>query len=275
METIAHRQLKRLALTFLRKIGCLAVAEEVRCPISRYRVDAAGYLDRRPRKPTNSIERDSLHSTSLESLYEPVQDSKKWWRCRPRTIMIECKQSRADFLRDSRDQASLLNLREDLQRIRGSIEEHQIKSLEPQLRRDGSSLFPELEDWDFHESCLPSYRNTMRKLRRVERQLFGETKFHMIARYRLADRLFIAAPNGMLRPGELPLGWGLLECPRECLERTEESDQFDDPPCLIVRGDAAEYDARNQHRQRLLRNIAIAASFMAIPGRATLKIDQL
>ena len=41
METYAHQILKRMALAFLRQNGCSAVAEEVRCPICRYRADVA------------------------------------------------------------------------------------------------------------------------------------------------------------------------------------------------------------------------------------------
>jgi hypothetical protein len=52
METIAHLQLKRLSLAFLRAAGCMVFANEVRCPISRYRVDCAGYQDRDVEAPT-------------------------------------------------------------------------------------------------------------------------------------------------------------------------------------------------------------------------------
>ncbi|MCZ6836152.1 MAG: hypothetical protein O7G85_10295 [Planctomycetota bacterium] len=262
METFAHRQLKKLALAFLRKLGCMVFAEEVRCPISRYRVDAAGYLDR---QPSRAIRKAWANAPSLESLYETHGDAKRWWRCQPRTILIECKQSRADFLRDNRHLDSLLKRRTALQGIRGSIEERQIKRLEPQLRRSGTTLFPEMDDWDFNGSRLASYRDTMRKLRHTEAQLYGQTKFHMIARYRLADRLFIAAPKGMLRPGELPLGWGLLECPPQCLQQENEEDSlFDEPPRLSIRHDAVEFTAPEPLRLRLLRNIAAAASFSSL-----------
>jgi hypothetical protein len=258
METIAHQQLKRLARQFLRSLGCVALAEEVRCPISRYRVDVAGYLDRNPRKRDGAL---WVTSPGLQSLYEPTGDSSRWWRCRPRTVIIECKQSRADFLKDGRDRDELLALRDDLSRFRGSIEEHRIKRIEPQLRRPGSSLFPEFDEWDFQDSRLPSYRELMRRLRRVEGQLYGQTKFHMIARYALADRLFIAAPAGMILPRELPVGWGLLECPEARLRgEPGPEDRFDEPPRLSVRTDGAEYRATEPHRLRLLRNIAVAAS---------------
>jgi len=87
----------------------------------------------------------------------------------------------------------------------------------------------------------------------------------MIARYALADRLFIAAPAGMILPRELPVGWGLLECPAECLrDEIDEGARFDAPPILSVRCDCAEHRPKEQHRQRLLRNIAVAASMALI-----------
>ncbi len=274
METVAHRQLKRLAKTFLRHIGCPAAAEEVRCPISKYRVDVAGYLDTIPtwiRRPPVS---PKMVARSIASLHTKLPHSRYGFRCEGRTVMIECKQSRADFLRDNRQLEKLLTLRADLEGIRRSIEEHQVKRFEPQLRREGSSLFPELDDWDFQESRLPSHRKIMRRLRRVECQLYGETKFHMIARYQLADRLFIAAPKGMIRPAELPGAWGLLECPREFLESDhDEATLYDESPRLSVKYDAAELTAQEKHRSRLLRNIAVAASF-ASEEKASLRIDE-
>jgi hypothetical protein len=99
METLAHQTLKRMAIAFMRRQGCQAVANEVRCPISRYRVDAAGYQDSRPWKVHPSNTREKIE---------------------PRTIMIECKQSREDFLRDSERAAPLLELREQMERIRWS-----------------------------------------------------------------------------------------------------------------------------------------------------------
>ena len=44
-ETIEHLELKRLAVEWLRRLGCTAVATEVRCPISRWRVDVAGWFE--------------------------------------------------------------------------------------------------------------------------------------------------------------------------------------------------------------------------------------
>ncbi len=230
-------------MAFLRDGGCLAVATEVRCPISRYRVDAAGY-----------------------------QDSVRDWQrgrgrrrgCPPTTIVIECKQSRADFFRDSEQTKALLARRADLQLIRQSIEEYRVKLEEPHLRRSGSALFVELEEWDFAASRLPSYRKVLRQLQLVDEKLHGHTKFHLIARYQLADRLFLAAPRGMIRRCELPPGWGLLECPPQWLDQDRAHERQDEPAALQTTVEAPGRRSRDDHRLRLLRNIAVSASFAAL-----------
>jgi len=230
LETTTHLELKHRAIGFLRDLGCRAVATEVGCPIARYRVDVAGYLDREHDRP------DRWRSPTARP--HPVD---------PRTVMVECKQSRGDFLRDCRQRDRLLAERAELDRLRRGIEERRVKVHEPHLRRSGSALFPELEDWDFAASRLRGYRCVIRRIRRLERQLYGETKFFMIARYRLADRLYLAAPRGLIGRGELPAGWGLLE-----QRRAGEP--------LRVAVEAPSMSTHPAHRLRMLRNIAVAAS---------------
>ncbi len=246
METFAHRRLKDLAVAFLRDRGCLAVATEVRCPISRYRVDVAGYQD---------------------STRDWQSGRKRRRRCPPTSIVIECKQSRGDFFRDCEQTEALLARRADLQLIRQSIEEHRVKLEEPHLRRSGSALFAELEEWDFAASRLPSYRNVLDKLRRVDEKLHGHTKFYLTARYQLADRLYLATPRGMIRHCEIPPGWGLLECPIAWLEQSSSCDRHDEPPVLKPIVDAPQLRSSDEHRVRLLRNIAVSASIVALGMR--------
>jgi hypothetical protein len=234
VETTTHLHLKRLAVRYLRGLGCQAVAIEVRCPIARYRVDVAGYLDRRPQSGNGRR-------------VNPAKPAE------PATVMIECKQSRSDFLRDQREADRLLDLRDELERLREHIEQKRIRTYEPHLRRTETSLFPELDEWDFDASRLRGYRQLIRRLRRLERQLHGETKFFMVARYRLADRLYLAAPRGMIRQRDLPRSWGLLECARR-----------QPATGLHVAVEAPPQATRSRHRVRLLRNIAVAASRAAL-----------
>ena len=255
METRSHRRLKQLAVAFLREHGCRAAACEVRCPISRYRADVAGWADT-----------TGPNGRSLADEPPPPASAngrERWRRRPPRTVLVECKQSRSDFLRDRRDQQKLLRRRENLERFRRSMEQHRIPAIEPHLRRAGSSLFPELEEWDFTASRLPAYRDVLRQLRQIDRMLHGQTKFWMMARYALADRLYLAAPEGMIRKREIPPGWGLLACPKRALRDDDPNAGLFGESILQVVVNAPRLDPREEYRRRLLRNITVAASWAA------------
>jgi hypothetical protein len=211
VETDRHAVLKRLAAMFLHAQGCRAIGAEVRCPASRYRADVAGYLDRlNPRRRPAAPPDPAAPAPAAGPLVRGE---------RPKTAIIECKQTRADFLRDTAETDRLLRERASLEARRLEFEEHRIKPAEPQLRRSGSYLFGDLEEWDFTATRLPTYRRLLASLRAVDAQLYGQTKFFLMSRYRLADYLFIMAPAGMIRRRELPVGWGLLECPPRWLAR--------------------------------------------------------
>lgn len=184
-----------------------------------------------------------------------------------RTVMIECKQVRSDYLRDGKETEKLIHRREQLTRIRRSIEENRVKLLEPHLCHTGTALFSEFDEWDFSESKLPSYHSVTKALERVDQALHGQTKFSTIARYHLADYLYIAAPRDMIRPRELPPGWGLLECPDDWLcNGGDSASLFDGPQLFEVRVPAPLHESKMKWKMRLLRNIAVSASYKALPG---------
>lgn len=295
METAAHSQLKRFAIGFLRHHGCQALATEVACPLSRWRVDVAGYLDTRPEEvvrasgPLSLREWVGVRVDGTDAASRPDSDSgdssalgakpqaaatalnddtklqrRRLIRCEPRTILIECKQSRGDFLRDRTELERLLAERDRLQAVRVHLEENRIKACEPHLRQSGSALFQELETWDFAASKLNAYRKVLRELRLIEKHLYGQTKFCMIARYCLADRLYLAAPAGMLKPRELPEGWGLLECPRKWLRSPPSLFDLVGEPALRVAVIAPEQRSPRKFQLRLLRNIAVAATWASL-----------
>jgi hypothetical protein len=79
-------------------------------------------------------------------------------------------------------------------------------------------------------------------------------KFFMIAQYRLADWLFVLAPRGMVRPEELPMGWGLLESGSQARD--------------VVRAQVVDVAPSPAHRRaRALRNIAAAATRASMAAR--------
>ena len=261
METFEHLELKRLAVAWLVRIGCRAVATEVRCPISRYRVDVAGWLDHAEGELLDAggleADRPGISASLFTNGRRPA--STKGPR-RPRTIVVECKQSRSDFVRDDRDADRLKKRLASLRRTRERFERRLIPEAEPHLRESGGSLFPELERWDFEGSRTSAYQRTLRLIERIEKRLHGETKFHTMPRYRLADHLYLFTPANMLATTEVPTGWGLVECGRRRLRRgAGELGELDDLP-LRERIACPSLDSPSSRRQRLLRNIAVAAS---------------
>lgn len=191
-----------------------------------------------------------------------------------RTIVIECKQSRADFLRDDARLDELTRERERLLARQRDLEESLVKRYEPQLRVSGSSLFAECEQWRFEESRMAVYRKVLVALRRIDELVHGETKFCLLARYRLADRLYVAAPVGLIKPRELPKGWGLLECRRRALRTgaARVSELEDLPVNETIPAPALE--SPEHRRIRLLRNMAVAATRSVHGRRAPVVLDE-
>ncbi len=118
-----------------------------------------------------------------------------------------------------------------------------------------SALFQDLEEWDFAASRLPTYRALLRELRRVDEAIHGGTKFWAMSRYRLADRMFIAAPVGLIRARELPPGWGLLEATRTAIRGRASG--WDGLRLTVPGG---EVPSKEIHQTRMLRQIAAAAT---------------
>lgn len=258
MESIEHLELKRLAVAWLARLGCRAIATEVICPISRYRVDVAGWLDHTDSTLLDAGGLQKRHAGIAASLFDSPPGGRRG--AHSRTIVVECKRSRADFTRDDRDADRLKRKLSLLDGVRRRFERVLIPRSEPHLRESGSSLFPELERWDYEGSRTTSYRRTLREIERIERRLRGETKFHTMPRYRLADHLFLFTPSRLLDLSEVPTGWGLIECGRGRLRRgAGRLGPLDDLP-LQERLSLPSLESPDNRRQRMLRNIAVAAS---------------
>jgi len=269
MESFEHLELKRLAVAWLVRLGCRAVATEVRCPISKYRIDVAGWLDHADGELLDAGGLEAERPGVAASLFTgPRRRGKPKGPQRPRTIVVECKRSRADFVRDDRDAERLKRRLDSLRRTRERFERELIPEAEPHLRRSGSSLFPELERWDFEGSRTSAYRRTLRLIERLEQRLHGETKFHTMPRHRLADHFYLFTPAGMLSATDVPTGWGLVEAKRRDLKsgagRLGDLDDLPLRECIAC----PSFDSPPNRRQRLLRNIAVAASRAVIEQAA-------
>ncbi len=250
METRTHCRLANVAVRLLIAEGFTAAAREVLCPIARFRVDVAGYLGGRR---TIGSRAGSLRIATPEFRH----DGKP---C-PQTIVVECKQSRADFLRDAASHERLFRMREAVRTRMAQLEERLVKPREPHLRRTGQYLFSELEAWEFFRSRSLGYQRAAARMRAIELRLYGHVKFWTMRRYLLASHMYILAPAGLIRSRELPSGWGLLECPGAVLRagRAAWSARAAAEQVRIVTRSVVMVP-RADFSQRMLRNIAVAAT---------------
>lgn len=176
-ETPQHLNLKRLALQWGQQNGWFACALETRMPKSPYRADIAAY---RPEKG------------NMVGI----------------TAIFECKQSRTDFLKDSYGASATLDRLKRLEERRLNLE-RLLKVHHPSLR-NGDSLFPEYQSFDFGKLEHKTYRKVAAEVASLKNRLYSNTKFDKVARWKCANLLYLVVEDGILKPHEVPSGWGLL-----------------------------------------------------------------
>ncbi len=177
-ETEQHCRLKTLALTWAQLGGFSLAAPEVRVPRSGYRADVAAYAPK---------QRD---------------------RIEVRTAIFECKQARADLLKDAHAEAETRKRLAELTERRRALEQL-IAVHRPDLRR-GEALWPEFDTWDFSSLDHRAYRGVLDELETVQRRVLRGTKFSKMFRYRCADFLYLVVEENIFAEAEVPAGWGLL-----------------------------------------------------------------
>ena len=151
---------------------------EVRAPRSRFRVDVAAVrLDRRQGEATVAV--------------------------------FECKQSRGDLDRDNHRQNELTAKLKNLQERRDKLE--CLLAVHYPSLRTSDSLFPEWATFDFLAIDHAAYRQTIQKIACIQRQVFDNTKFDLMSRYKLGNLHYLVTTPALLNEHEIPLGWGLLE----------------------------------------------------------------
>jgi hypothetical protein len=189
-ESSAHRYLKRLSLAWAAERGFSIAATEVSVPrLGFCRLDVAAYRPGRDREEARS------HGT---------------------LAIFECKQSRADFLRDTRCETETLSRLETLGARLGTYEEF-LRRHHPTLR-NGEELFPEFDSYRFESLGYEPYDELRAEMAAITRRLHSCTKFSRLARWQAANLHYVVAEPGVARPCELPAGWGLLERREEQLE---------------------------------------------------------
>ncbi len=208
-ETDTHRNLKALALDWARANGFAIAAPEVRVPKSGYRADVAAASRGENR----------------------------------RIAVFECKQARADLLKDAHAEAETKRKLAELIVRRAKLEEL-LAVHRPDLRR-GESLFAEFDSWDFSGLEHATYRDVLAELATLQARVLKGTRFSKMYRYRCADLLYLVVEEAIFTEAEIPAGWGLLVRRGEAL--------------VLVRPPVA-LEAAEAQRIALLENIALAAT---------------
>lgn len=208
-ETENHCRLKTLALAWAQTNGFAICGVEVRVPRSGYRADVAAA---------------GRGATA-------------------RTAVFECKQSRADLLKDAHGEVVTLARLNELTERRRTLEEL-LAVHRPDLRR-GEALWPEYDAWDLSSLEHRAYRGVLDELETVQRRVLRGTKFSKMFRYRCADFLYLVVEDGIFAEAEIPAGWGLLI---RCGDM------------LRLGRSPANLDAAPQQRSALLECIAVAGT---------------
>jgi hypothetical protein len=193
-ETTAHANLKKLAVLWARGQGYAICGVEIRLPHSNYRADVAAY-----RTETRRLPLSGEGNGPVRLVRQPVVGT---------TAVFECKQARADFLKDSHSREPTLQRLKVLEARRLKLEELLRVHL-PSLRK-GDSLFQEYEVTDLTRYEHKTYASVIREIAVLQGRLYGKTKFERLARYRCANLCYLVVEEGVLRPHEFPLHWGLL-----------------------------------------------------------------
>ncbi|MBI4623558.1 MAG: hypothetical protein HY736_10120, partial [Verrucomicrobia bacterium] len=125
-----------------------------------------------------------------------------------RTAIFECKQARADLLKDAHAEAATRRKLAELIERRRKLEEL-LAVHRPDLRR-GETLWPEFDAWDFSHLEHRTYRAVLAELAAAQARVLRGTKFAKLFRYRCADFLYLVAEENIFAEAEIPAGWGML-----------------------------------------------------------------
>ena len=249
MESELHAHLKRCASAWLRAADASAVACEVTTAIPHWRADVAGWLQgdlgrlhalealsrarieadaesgsgeaglfAQPPDPVEAL----LRAAGAVNLFDqpdraPGPGTVRRMMLGVRTVIVECKATRADFLSDRADLDRAAADHARLRSRRDRVREQLVARWEPHLRREGETLFAETDGWNFEQSRLASVRAVDRDERLAREALASQVKFARMARWRIADHLYLCCPGGLVKAHEIPAGWGWLEVSRGAL----------------------------------------------------------
>jgi len=187
-ETLKHAGLKMLALQWACEQGMTLAAPEVNFPHRRFRVDAAACCPERKVPSRAPV-------TTLTSVLKVA-------------AIFECKQARADLIRD--------NKQRELSRQRLKTLEARRLRLESLLHlhlphlANSEALFPEFDSYRLREYRHNGYQKLMKHLAAAKKCVATGTKFDRLISYGIANLHFLVIEEDLIETHEVPMGWGLL-----------------------------------------------------------------
>lgn len=124
------------------------------------------------------------------------------------TAIVEFRHTREECWPDC---ANCNELLEQLiaERAKRTELETEIRRTEPELR-DCDTLFEEFQSWNYNLSSSKQYHKCRKKVESIEHALYKGSKFEQLRRAHVADYHYLAVPEGLVRPEEIALDWGLL-----------------------------------------------------------------
>lgn len=212
-ESDAHVRLKQLALDWARAAGWAEVAVEVPVPRSGFRADVVAM----------------------------TADAS-------RVVVFECKQARADFLKDAHVEVFVRQRLAELTERQLGLEDL-LRAHRPELRR-GEAFWAECDTWDFGSLEHRTYRRVLRELATLRRRVREGTKFSRMVRYACADEFYLVAEPDLFAEAEIPADWGVL---------TREGDQLKvrrvARPCATLPGQRQALARKLRYAQRRLAGL--------------------
>ncbi|OGV36212.1 MAG: hypothetical protein A2020_12485 [Lentisphaerae bacterium GWF2_45_14] len=160
-----------------------------------------------------------------------------------KTLIVEIKTGREECWPDCGEKDKLLPIlameKSKLERLREIV-----KKEEPFLR-ENDSLFDDIDIWRFEKSENKEYHKCVRKIEKLEHAVYKGSVFEKIRTARVADYLYLAVPDGTVKPSELADGWGLL--------------YIKDDLSVEIAASAFNWNSSSDNRYHLIQNMAVSS----------------
>ena len=191
-ETENHKKLKRLSFSWAGEQGYSCRGFEISLPHSGYRADVAAY------KPASESRAVAFQGRAFHQAQAIVGT----------TAVFECKQSRADLLKDSCRAEKTRDRLKQLHERRMVLE--RLLRIHCPSAANGDSLFQEYESYNFEAAGHKGYRRVLSEISGLQNALLRKNKLEKLIRYRCANLFYLVTVDGIIAEYELPLNCGLL-----------------------------------------------------------------